>query len=171
MPTIQVRTSLPTSIVNVLREKGSTIREECEIKIIELLEKVSIQAYDNFLISSDEEMDPLLMPVFGAPLSQYVSVNVQAEVHQLLATFQSLLADALTCNTLPHLARFGQVPPVGGYQYHHTPIAIQRVMQEIENPNPGFVVPGLNNVPSGNVICDMSITYSNCIVVRRIRRH
>ena len=171
MTTILVKTELPSSVIESSRQTGATIREECEMKVLELVNAEHIEPYTEFLMSSDEDADLLLLPIFGSPLAQYVPPNVQAEVHQLLATFQPLLSAALRgAAPPPPLAAFGAAPPLGGYQYHHAEIAIQRVMQEIENPDLAFALVGLNMVASGNVICDMTIVYSNCVVVRRIRK-
>ena len=62
------------------------------------------------------------------------------------------------------------IPAGGGYQYHHAQIAIQYVMKQIENPDVGFGLVGLSQVPSGTVICDLAIAYSNCVVIRRLRK-
>ena len=43
-------------------------------------------------------------------------------------------------------------------------------MSQIENPHQEFNLAGLRNLPSAHTICDLNITYSNCIVVRRIRK-
>ncbi|KAJ3146981.1 hypothetical protein HK101_002265 [Irineochytrium annulatum] len=90
MATIQVSASLPPKLIEQLRNLGANVREECEIKVIELVQEKPIGAYTDFLLDSGKDDDPLLDPHFGHPLSQYVPVNVQAEVYQLLSTYQTL---------------------------------------------------------------------------------
>ena len=125
-----------------------------------------IKAYDDFL-KNDAEVDPLLIPVFGPPINPYVNVAAQMEVHRLLATYQPLCkAQLLPGAPLPVLAAPGVFAAIG-YQYHHAQIAIQKVMAEIESPHPAFALPALHATLSNTVICDLTITYANGIVILR----
>ena len=114
-----------------------------------------------------------MTPHFGNPAAPYVSYNKQLEIYQLLEAYQQILADGPTVNPpLPQLTPIANlvIPAGGGYQYHHAQIAINYVMNQIENPDVGLGLVGLTRVSSGTVICDLTITYSNCVVVRRIRK-
>ncbi|KAJ3048987.1 hypothetical protein HK097_010000 [Rhizophlyctis rosea] len=169
MSKVTISTSLPSRIIEDLRSAGATVREDCEIKIVELVTPAPIAIYETFLKSPDN-VDPVLNPLWGHPLAPYVPANVQVEVWQLLATYQPLLAAAFAPGA--PVAPLAPVPlaiPIGGHQYHHAQIAIQQVMQEIETSQT-YRLPGLTVVPSGNAICDLQIIYSNCMVVRRIRK-
>lgn len=161
-----------------MRNNGAEIKDACEIIVISVLDPQPIQIYNDFL-KTDKEVDPLLTPHFGNPAAPYVSYNIQTmqlEIYQLLQAaqaYQQILADGPTVNPpLPPLTPIANlvIPAGGGYQYHHAQIAINYVMNQIENPDAGLGLVGLPHVPSGTVICDLSITYSNCVVVRRIRK-
>lgn len=172
MSTIKVSTALPKRVIKSLREEGATIREDCEIIVVEVLEQEAIAVYDRFL-RSETQVDPILNPNFGNPAAHYVPLNVQLEVYQLLQTYQGLMAPDLAVGApIPIIAPVNAlvIPFGGGFQYHHAQIAIQSVMGQIENTDLGFNLVGLNNVPSAQTICDLSIIYSNCVVVRRIRK-
>lgn len=165
MPQTIINTSLPECVIEDLRRSGAVVRDACSIIIIEALEKSQWDVLSNFL-QSKQEVDPILTPNFGPPLVQFVPPNVQVEVYQLLSTYQTLL----TANApLPALSPL-LFPVGGGVQYHHAQIAIQKVMEQIEDTNPAFGLPGLAMVLQGQVICDLTITYANCQIVRRIRK-
>ena len=51
--------------------------------------------------------------------------------------------------------------------YFATPI--HKVMEQIEATDPFLNLPGLQQVASGNIVCDLTINYANCQVVRRIK--
>lgn len=117
------------------------------------------------------DADPILTPAFGHPLAPYVSPNVQIEVWNILSTYQPLHAQDLAFGAPPIVYIPAILPVLGGIQYNHAQITIQAVQQEIENPvNFLTIVPGLVAVPSGQVICDLTIQYANAQVIRRIRK-
>ena len=92
MSDFRIRTALPTRILENLRSNGARFREECEIKIIEVLESQTISMFDDFL-KSDKAVDPVLTPYFGHPNAVYVPMNIQLEVYRLLQTYQALMAE------------------------------------------------------------------------------
>jgi hypothetical protein len=161
MSKISIRTSLPKTVLDGLRSTGAVFHEKCEIKVIEVSEKPAIEVFGKFL-SDSKEVDPVLIPNFGHIAAVYVPLNIQQEVYQLLNAYQPLLAADLTpTSPQPQLTPFANIviPLGGGIQYHHAQIAIQFVMQQIENPDPGFNLVGINHLPSGQVICDLKYCY------------
>lgn len=174
MASYEVNTVLPKCIINALVEKGATVRKDCGIHVIECVSEILVGEFLSFLGKEEEvKCDPLLVPLFGPPLAQYVSPNVQAEVHYLLHSFQPLLRAAFHPGGVipvnPMNPAF--IPPLGGYQFHHAQIAIQKVQQEITNPQ-HFVAqcPFLAGLNGGYVICDLNIHYANCVVVQKLRK-
>lgn len=172
MSTLNICTALPQTTIEELRNNGAEVRDACKIIVINVLDSQPIEIFDKFL-QADKEVDPLLTPHFGNPAAPYVAYNIQLEIYQLLHAYQQILAANLGAGVpLPQLTPIANldIPPGGGYQYHHAQIAINYVMKQIENPDVGLGLVGLPHVPSGTVVCDLSITYSNCVVVRRLRK-
>jgi hypothetical protein len=168
----QVCGTLPKDLIDVLRETPNVIiRDQCEIIIVELVESPDgMDVFSQFL-QYEKEIDPLLHVDFGAPLSPYVVPHIQVEVWNILSSFQPLDVDSFRPGAplIQHIP--AQFPVLGGYQYHHAKIALQCVQQEIQNPTHlAQFVPGLIGLPSGQVICDLTIQYANAAVVTRIRK-
>lgn len=132
-------------------------------------EKPDVKLFLDFL-EGNKEVDPLVHPHFGPPLQQWVTPAVQHEVHFLLYDFSQKLRHDLAPLASPQngaAANWGAA--AANYQYH-AQIALHRVQQEIEHPTVyAGVCPNLVALPVGNVICDLTITYANCAVQRRIR--
>ncbi|KAJ3021882.1 hypothetical protein HKX48_007562 [Thoreauomyces humboldtii] len=169
MPVISIKTNLPERVIRELRKSGAHARTGCEIHVIEALEKPLWDVYSAFLQTFDE-VDPVLGPNFGHPLAPYLLPQAQMEVYQLLTTYQLLSANQLAASApLPQLPPL-VFPKAGQVQYRQPQIAIQKVIEQIEKPDPSFDLPNLAAVPSGQVLCDLNITYGNCVVVRRIRK-
>jgi hypothetical protein len=167
-----ISSSLPKKLIQELHEcEGVVVRDQCEVLIIELVDSPQgDEVFKQFLMAGND-VDPILTPAFGHPLAPYVPPNVQIEVWNILSSYQPLRAQDLTVDGPPIAYIPAIFPVLGGIQYHHTQIAIQAVQQEIENPIQFLaVVPGLSVVPSGQVICDLSIQYANAQVIRRIRK-
>lgn len=89
-----------------------------------------------------------------------------------MATYQPLVA----ANFRPGAAQFpfivANLPFIGGgIQYHHAKIAIHALQMEIQGI-PTFAVncPGIASLVSGQIICDLNITYANALVVIRLRK-
>ena len=88
-----IRTSLPSHILEHLRKfEKVVVREECEIKIVELVESVEGMRYFMDFLGDEEEVDPILIPNFGHPMYPYVAPGIQMEVFNLLTTYQPLIA-------------------------------------------------------------------------------
>ena len=86
---------------------------------------------------------------FGHPL---ISTWAQADVHQVLATYQG--ADDFRCGEVPHpLAALNALPVGGGYQYHHVQIASHKVISVINQPAPVLNLTDLPIIPRGK--CDL----------------
>ena len=175
--TYYISTKLPTSLLEKLEREGGTVLRDCPKLPIYMLgldgEENATKAYMNFL-EKDNDVYPLLIPTFGPPLNPFVNQETQNEIYFLLSCFRTKLkSDILALsNHVPPLIPPNFVPPPGnGYQYHHTQIAINRVQQEIANPQVyANVCPNLVLVPPGNVVCDLTIGYANCHIMRRIRK-
>ena len=124
------------------------------------------------LLGNEEEADPLLIPAFGPPLSPFTNPETQLEVFYILNCFRDKLHSdiiLLDLNFVPSLMPTNFSPPPGnGYQFQ-SQIAIQRALQEIENPKfYAAVCPNLLLVPAGKIICDVTIGYANCHIMRRV---
>lgn len=172
MSVIGISTSLPTSVISLLEAKGAKLRE-CEIPICVLKTEDSIRCYKEFLLEPQNEVDPLMAVTFGPLANPYISVAAQIEVWTLLATYQPLLAQAFVpgAPAIALAAPVVAVPLGGGFQYRHSQIAIQAVMARIENSADPVGLPLLTAMNPGDIICDINITYANCVVTRRIRKH
>jgi hypothetical protein len=168
MTAFNIRTALPQEVIDNLKAHGATVHDSCKMLIIDVLDSGPILQYEKFL-ETPKEVDPILTPHFGPPVAVYVPVNVQMEVYQLLEAYrkEQLISDAPVPQIQPLLGLV--IPAGGGYQYR-SQIAIQYVMKQIENPHVGLGLVGLSQVPSGTVICDLAIAYSNCVLIRRLRK-
>lgn len=173
MASINVTTSLPDKLIDDLVKAGAKVRKDCEIHIIELVDSEEASAcYNEFLTSQNKDVDPILVPQFGNPMYPYQPPAIQNEVHRLLESFRPLTAAHFAPGGPPIMAFPLPVPPpLLGYQYQHAQIAIQKVQQEICNPTTmPAVCPGIVQVQPGQIITDLSIIYSNCAVVQRLRK-
>lgn len=168
MAFLQVSAVLPKCVTDRLVESGAIVRRGCEIPIYEL-EGESASVFMDFLGDGCEEIDPILTVDFGPPLAPFVSPHVQVEVLGLLNTFLPLMDGAFAVGAPPIVYLPIMAAPMGGFQYHHPKIAIQRVQQEMENPTIAGIV-HLRTVPSAQTICNLTIGYANCFVARRIRK-
>lgn len=172
MPHIQVCAKLPDDVLTKLRGcDGVNILEESEVKIVELVESFEGQQLFFQLLQDGNEVDPVLLPQFGPLAFPYVPVAVQLEVYDVFQSFQPLMA----ADFYPGAGPIALIPApalvLGGFQYHHAKIACHAVQEEIQQPNRiAAAFPGLNSIVSGQIICDLNITYANCIVVIRIRK-
>ena len=171
MSVISVSTALPQSIISSLEAKGAVVLRECEIPIISLETEDSIRCYKELQPSGD--VDPLVAVTFGPILNPYISGPAQIEVWTILATYQPLLAATFAPGAPPIAlaAPVLAVPVGGGFQYHHSQIALHAVMARIENPADPVGLPLLTVMNAGDTICDINLTYANCVVTRRIRKN
>ena len=166
-----ISANLPKNIIDrLIACDGVVLREDSLINVIEIVESVDAQqVYKDFLVSREEDVDPLLSPGFGHPIYPYVSVQVQVEVYNLLETFRPLTATDIAAGGFNYIPAV--FPVLGGVQYHHAQIAIQAVQEEIQTAAIFNVqCPGIVALPSGNTICDLTITYANVVIVTRIRK-
>lgn len=171
MSQLSISAKLPKDLLRQLRDcEGVKIREDCEVKIVELVDSMAGQTRFYQFLQDGNEIDPVLLPQFGPLAYPYVPLAVQLEVYDILQSFQPLLA-------ADFLPRAGPVPllpapvhVIGGFQYHHG-TACSAVHEEIQRPHRiNFPFPGLRSLPSGQVICDVNLTFANCIVVIRLRK-
>jgi hypothetical protein len=169
---LNIGTKLSKTFFKEIRKyEGVNIRENCEIKIVELVNSTDGLNYFLRFLHDGADADPVLLPHFGPLAFPYVAVPVQLEVYDILQSFQSLSAADFFPGAGPIPLNNAPALVMGGFQYHHAKIACHAVMEEIQQPgriNAPFQ--GLNAVPSGQVICDLSLTFANCIVVVRLRK-
>lgn len=172
MPHIQVCAKLRDDVLLALRNcDGVHIRDDSEVKIVELVESREGQELFFQFLQDGNEVDPVLLPQFGPLAYPYVPLAVQLEVYDILQSFQSSVAADFRAGAGPIPLIPAPQVVLGGFQYHHAKIACHAVQEEIQQPNRiGAVFPGLNSILSGQVICDLNLTYANCIVVIRIRK-
>ena len=142
--------------------------------IIELRSDESQESFRNFLVADVEEVDPVVQVTFGPPMNPFISPAAQVEVWNVISTYQPLKKEAF----LPGAPQILWIPipngnPPAGVQYHHAQIALQKVQEEIEHPDRlTNNLPLLQGMDAARVICDFTIVYANCIIVRRLyRRH
>ena len=164
---------LPAKIISRLKSiEGVRFTRGCfgdlaELDLIDSQEGVIL--YKEFLLKG-ENIDQGIQPTFGSPLNPCVNVNVQTEVHGLLFTFRPLLKAAFEAGgALPaYAAGPGHAP--GGYIYHNSQ-SVHAVIDEICTPTPyAAACPFLSDLPIGNLICHISITYANCMVLMKLSR-
>ena len=167
-----ISTKLPAKLASQLKKcSGVNVREECEIKIFELVNsEEGTELFYSFL-KDGKKSDPLIYASFGPILHPYVSPPIQVEVQDILSSFQPLMA----ADFLPGAGPVVRIPApalvLGGFQFQQAKIACLAVVEEIQLPNRiGAALVGINSVPSGQVICDLNLTYANCVVVIRIRK-
>jgi hypothetical protein len=88
MPHIQVCAKLSDDVLTKLRGcDGVNIREESEVKIVELVESFEGQQLFFQLLQDGIEVDPVLLPQFGPLAFPCVPVAVQLEVYDVLQSF------------------------------------------------------------------------------------
>ncbi len=127
---------------------------------------------DSFLSSiacaPNEGQDPLVTPGFGWPA--FVRLEVGNEVHSILHTYSTLTAAALIgLNPQPPLVANAAIPMAGAHAFHHAQRSLLCVRARISNP--GDMAPNIAALPSGNVICELTITFPNGAIMERIRRN
>lgn len=169
MSCFTISAKLPKAVVDKLKAcEGVVLRQDSVMNVMEIVESIDGQeVYREFLMTGAEE--GILSPGFGHPLSPYISVNTQVEVYNLLETFRPLAAANIVAGGFPHIPAV--FPVLGGMQYHHAKIAIQAVQEEMQTTALfAAQCPGIVALPSGNTICDLTITYANIVIVTRIRK-
>ena len=119
-----------------------------------------------------ENIDEGVLPTFGAVMNAYVNPYAQQEVHGLLFTYRPLLKAAFEPGgALPAYAFGPGYAPGGGYRYNHSQNALHAVLDEICTlRNYAAACPLLAGLPIGDLICDISITYANCMVLMKLSR-
>lgn len=149
----------------------STIRTECKILVVELNTDDSATAFSQFL-QGPGEVDPVVLITFGPPIAPFGTPASQTEILNILNSYQPLLkADFAPGAVIQWRPLPATGAPLGGFQFHHAQIALQRVQQEIENPSIfAAQCPSILGIGPAQNLCDFQILYSNCVVARRLRR-
>jgi len=174
MSVTSISTDLLQPITDLLEAQGALVTRDCEVAIVSLETEDSVRCYEEFLQKpSSGDVDPLVAVTFGPPLNPYIGAPVQVEVWTIVATYQSLGATAFAPSARPiALAAPVSVLPFGSFfQYHSNQIALHAVMARIENPADPVGLPLLTSMNSGDTICDINLTYGNCVVTRKIRKN
>jgi hypothetical protein len=171
MPCIRILANLPTSIIEELAAcEGVVVREDSSINIIEIVDSEAGKAvHKRFLTTDPQEVDPLLTPGFGHPLYPYVPVATQLEVYNILSTFRPLATADFVGGVFPFIPAV--FPIFGGFRYNRAKIAIQAVQEELQTVALfSNQCPGIAAIQPGQIICDLTITYANVVIVTRIRK-
>jgi hypothetical protein len=171
MPCVRISAKLPASIIEELTAcEGVIVRGDSSIIVIEIVNSEAGKAvHKRFLTTDPQEIDPVLFPSFGHPLYPYVPVATQVEVYNMLSTFQPLLAADFVVGAFPFIPAIFPVP--AGFHFHHAKIAIQAVQEEIQNvARFANQCPEISAIQPGQIVCDLTITYANAIVVTRIHK-
>ena len=167
--------SLPKNIIKVLKKASGVDFQQGypgDVSVIDLTDSVEgTSIYMQWLLENDD-IDPGVVVNFGNPVNPWVNVNCQVEVHGLLNTFRTLSrTDFVAGAVLPAFNPGPGFPPGGGYVFHHSSIALHMVVSEIQTPIRYAVsCPFLLGVPVGNLICMITMTYANCMVVMSVNR-
>ena len=172
-----VKVKLQKEVLDKLESNGAKVIKICTSMPLYMIgidecDKTADEIYMNYL-QSEDEVDPLIIATFGDPLNPFVNANIQQEVFYLLSCFQPMLKPEIVglTNDVPQSIPIPFALPPGNMYQYHTQIAIQRVQHEIECPQVfANVCTNLVQLPSGNVICDLTICYANCHIIRRIRK-
>ena len=165
----KVSANLPELVLRKAEEAGVNVRHvPGALPIFELIDNcLAIYLVRNYW-KRNPYMDPVLSATFGNVLYPYVTPAAQVEVLSILETFQRQLADDLQGNfplTIVNAA------PLGGFQYHHSQMALFAVQEELQQLQRfAGLCPNLAALQSGQIICDLNVTYANAILSIRIRR-
>jgi len=140
--------------------------------IVELLSQESQTLFREFLESTEDEGDPVVQVTsFGPILNPYITPQAQVEVWSIISSYEPLMRNAFLPGGPPIKWIPIAAPPAGGLQFQNSSILLQKFQEEIEHPN--LLVehtPALAALNEGQPICEISIVYANCIVVRRLHR-
>jgi hypothetical protein len=155
---------LPEYFLNYLTTLSNIKIHDGDIPLIELVDSPeACSAFLNFInINDDDNTNMLVLPTFGHPLKPYITPLEQVEVFNLLATY--------TLQENPKTFTPAQFPVHGGFQYYKTNL-VKTVIEQIQSPILFMdKCIGLCTISDGNIICDLTITYANTIIVIRILR-
>ena len=131
----------------------------------------AMSLYKMYLLNNSVFLDPFLRPMFGGPHYSFIPPLIQREVYNLLLTFQPLVqANFVPGAGIPPFIQAALSVPAG-VRYHHCKIAIQAVQEELQTVNLfAAQCPGLAQLASGQIICDLEIRYKHTIIIIRIRK-
>lgn len=167
--------TLPGDILNALKRTSRvkfTPGRYGDAAVSDLTE--SAQGKDLYMdwLSESGEINSGVYPIFGNPVTPWVNVNCQLEVHGLLYSFKSLReADFAPGVALPPFNTGPGFPSGGCYVYDQSLIALHMVISEIHSPaRYALSCPWLVGVPVGDLVCTLTIIYANCIVVMSVTR-
>eukprot|EP01041_Mallomonas_annulata_P012329 gene12329-25937_t len=168
MSWITISNPLPRKVTLALSKYDDVIvvRRRGDITTISLVNSIAgTNKYLEFLLDgTNEEVDALLDPYFGSPMSPCVCPAAQVEVYNLLATF----GQRQNVFDFPYIAAV--FPTDGGARYR-SKIAMHAVKIEIERLEKfGPNCPALSALPSGHTICDLRVTYAKTMLVFRIAK-
>lgn len=172
--THEIKKELPSKLLQRLEEYGAKV-SKCGVKILvldETLEQGELigEASKVFLeyLTTEFDCDPIITPSFGLN-PKFVNEKTQLEVINLLFTFSSKKNLIETYNEEFNTEIPNMLPPIGMAFRFNFSLSVHRVQQEIQAPS-SFICPNISNLPIGTVICDLSITFANALIVRRLRK-
>lgn len=157
-----IKIKLPNDLITNLSQCENVVFNKChseeDISVIQLNQSKSAMKIFLEYLQTDETLygkhGPMLMVHFGHPINPYVDTLTQAEVFNLLNTYNNF--------------ELGSIPSsfTGNFQYNSNK-SIYSILMDIQKTTHDEY-PLLQNLQSGAAICDMSITYSNIVVTLRI---
>lgn len=163
-------TLLPEEILSSLHNFSDVFFDDGDIPIVNLT--ISKNGTDFILDyfsnnGSNTITQILLIPSFGNPNNPYIEPNIQVEVFNLLTTFQSY--DSKNNETLSY--KNTQFPIRGGHKFCSN-TGIYKLHNQIQNAQ-AFQnqCTGLISIPLGQTICDLTIIFSNAVIVLRCIRN
>lgn len=178
MANVNVETQVPVDVLESLQECEGVLILGHNPTIYDLTESAEgTEAFIEHLrenVIGEAVYDPFVSPIFGNPLAPFVNPQAQAEVFNLLSTFQPLLAG--------HFANNGPAIPwnpmifagrnfLGGLQFQHAKVVLLGLIEELQT-NARFAnqCPVLFAVPPGNVVCNLMLQYTNANIAIQIRK-
>jgi hypothetical protein len=175
MATYYISTMLPRRILTELQAAPGVTTTGTSPRIINLIDSPGGETiFRNYMNEEEEseDYDPLLTPFFGHPAFPFCPPAVQAEVYDLLNTFQQLMAADFTPNAQIHFQPINAAQMVGaGVHYHHAKASMKAVIAEIQASDRfANECPHLVAVPAGNLVCYMDIAYANAVIRLRVHR-
>lgn len=165
-----VDASLSESVLDQIEDAGVVVRK-CpgSQPIYEVIDNQPGLSVLNSYWTNSSAMDPVLIPTFGNVMDPYITPAAQVEVLSILGSFQAQTDSALT-GSFPLSISFAV--PLAGFQYNQSQTVLIAVQEELQQLiRFGRECRALATLPSGHIICDLSIIFANAILTIRMYRH
>ena len=139
MSYVHFTAKLPNEVIKALKSSAGCVVTKGgggDHQILDLTASPTGAAtYMEYLHDGRDFVDPWISPGFGNPMAPFVPPVIQAEVFDLLASYEPYTAAnfAPAAVPLPFIQAVFPLPMLG-IKYHHAKIAIAAVFAEIQNP-------------------------------------